>query len=205
MAASGAMRMRAMSSGAGDDQASWLRGLNDWRAKHAAEMDAPDGWLSLTGLNWLKEGDNSFGADADESVSRRGRRGSSPWRAASGGRRGSFIAADRPASLPAFSWMSKPPQANQEIRVDSEHPSTLTVGTLTMLVIHRGDRFALRVKDARAPARVNFRGLKWFAPNRGIRRPRKMDSLQSSENTFDRYRDRHHDQVSRARGGGVFA
>jgi hypothetical protein len=34
-----------------------------------------------------------------------------------------------------------------------------------MIVLPRGDRFALRVKDANAPARTSFRGLHWYPPN----------------------------------------
>jgi uncharacterized protein (DUF1684 family) len=41
----------------------------------------------------------------------------------------------------------------------------LTAGTLTMIVIHRGDRYALRVKDAQSPTRLNFRGLHWYPPD----------------------------------------
>ncbi len=44
-------------------------------------------------------------------------------------------------------------------------PHELTDGSLTFFVIHRGDRYALRVKDTQAPTRVHFRGLHWYAPN----------------------------------------
>lgn len=45
----------------------------------------------------------------------------------------------------------------------------LTAGTLTLIVIHRGDRYALRVKDSQAPTRVNFHGLHWYAPDAHFR------------------------------------
>jgi uncharacterized protein (DUF1684 family) len=164
MAASGAVRMRATLSGAGEDQASWLHGLNDWRAKHAAEMDAPDGWLSLTGLNWLKEGDNSVGADAANQIRVAG--GAAAHLGVLHLEAGAVHLLPPAGGFPAgFLVDQQPPQANGEVRIDSEHPSTFTAGSLTMLVIHRGDRFALRVKDAQAPARANFHGLKWFAPD----------------------------------------
>lgn len=34
-----------------------------------------------------------------------------------------------------------------------------------MLVIHRGARFALRIKDSQAPTRIHFQGLHWYAPD----------------------------------------
>ncbi len=48
---------------------------------------------------------------------------------------------------------------------DADKPSKLTIGTLTIIVIHRDDQFALRVKDLQAPTRVGFHGLRWYEPN----------------------------------------
>src|ERR1700758_4542170 len=50
------------------DQSSWESELNAWREKRAGSLQAPDGWLSLIGLGWLKEGDNSFGSEADNRI-----------------------------------------------------------------------------------------------------------------------------------------
>src|SRR5580692_12665730 len=47
------------------DETSWQRDLLTWRAKRATSLQAPEGWLSLIALGWLKEGDNSFGSAAD--------------------------------------------------------------------------------------------------------------------------------------------
>jgi uncharacterized protein len=44
-------------------------------------------------------------------------------------------------------------------------PSKLTTGTLTILLLHRGDRYALRIKDSQSPTRLNFHGLHWYAPD----------------------------------------
>src|ERR1700730_17012565 len=59
--------MRATNSAAGDKSA-WQKDLLDWRAKHVAELQKPDGWLSLAGLDWLQVGDTSFGAAADNKI-----------------------------------------------------------------------------------------------------------------------------------------
>src|SRR6202011_3851803 len=47
---------------------SWQKDLLDWRTKHAAELQKPDGWLSLAGLEWLQPGDNSFGGATDNKI-----------------------------------------------------------------------------------------------------------------------------------------
>src|SRR5476651_1222023 len=51
-----------------DDQSAWQKDLLAWRAQRAANLQAPEGWLSLIALGWLKEGDNSFGASDDSRV-----------------------------------------------------------------------------------------------------------------------------------------
>ena len=48
-----------------DTQDSWQRDLLAWRAERAANLQAPEGWLSLIALGWLKEGDNTFGSAED--------------------------------------------------------------------------------------------------------------------------------------------
>jgi uncharacterized protein (DUF1684 family) len=52
---------------------------------------------------------------------------------------------------------------------DADKPSKLTIGTLTIIVIHRDDQFGLRVKDLQAPTRVGFHGLRWYEPNAAYR------------------------------------
>src|SRR5271156_1767684 len=42
--------------------------LTAWRARHASDLQKPAGWLSLTGLDWLEAGDNTFGSAADNKI-----------------------------------------------------------------------------------------------------------------------------------------
>ena len=48
---------------------------------------------------------------------------------------------------------------------DADNPSKLTVGTISIIVINRDSRFALRIKDPQAQTRLAFHGLKWYPPN----------------------------------------
>ena len=48
---------------------------------------------------------------------------------------------------------------------DDKNAAHLTIGTLNMYVIRRGDRLALRVKDSKSPALVNFHDAKWYPPD----------------------------------------
>src|SRR5271165_5813281 len=48
--------------------ASWEHELTTWREQHVADLLKPAGWLSLTGLEWLEPGDNSFGTATDNKI-----------------------------------------------------------------------------------------------------------------------------------------
>jgi len=164
-----ALAMLAASAAYAQD-AGWQQEITTWRAQHAVELQKPDGWLALAGLAWLEPGDNSFGAAKDNKI-----------HLPSGGPAhmgvlhldGETISLNPPVGgFPAgFLIDGKPVQA-QMLHTDPDHDKNnprLTIGTLNIYVIHRGDRFALRIKDAKSAALTGFHGLKWYAPNQGYR------------------------------------
>ena len=152
------------------DRNAWQKDLLDWRAKHTVELQKPDGWLSLAGLEWLEPGDNSFGGAADNKIHLAG---SKVARLGVLQLEGQTVRLVEPAGgfSPDF-LVAGVPAKSQVLRVDPDNDKNaphLTIGTLNMYVIRRGDRFALRVKDSRSQALVGFRGLKWYAPNPAYR------------------------------------
>src|SRR5258708_39482214 len=52
---------------------------------------------------------------------------------------------------------------------DSEKSSKLSLGGLTIIVIHRDERYGLRIKDAQAATRTGFHGLQWYPPDTAYR------------------------------------
>ncbi len=53
------------------------------------------------------------------------------------------------------------PAHELDLRYD-EKPDKLRLGPLTMIVIHRGERFALRLKNREAKTLREFKGLRYF-------------------------------------------
>ncbi len=47
-------------------------------------------------------------------------------------------------------------------RTPTVQPDTLAVGDVKLILIKRGDRLAIRLKDNQSPFRANFAGLRWF-------------------------------------------
>src|SRR5262249_32000503 len=48
--------------------ADWQKDLLAWHSQRAKDLQAPNGWLSLVGLDWLKPGDNSVGSATANSI-----------------------------------------------------------------------------------------------------------------------------------------
>ena len=151
------------------DRNAWQKDLLDWRVKHTAELQKPDGWLSLAGLEWLEPGDNSFGGANDNKIHLAGTK----VRLGVLQLEGQTVRLVEPAGgFPPDFLVAGAPAKSQVLRVDPDNDKNaphLTIGTLNMYVIRRGERFALRVKDSRSQALVGFHGLKWYAPDPAYR------------------------------------
>ena len=151
-----------------DAQTSWQPDLLAWRAQRTTKLTAPEGWLSLIALGWLKEGDNGFGSAEDSRVPITGK---APAHIAIVRLEKDALRLLPPAGgFPKDLLVDGQPAREQSLLADdAEKPSKLTIGTLTIIVIHRDGEFALRIKDLQAPTRVAFHGLRWYAPDAAYR------------------------------------
>jgi uncharacterized protein (DUF1684 family) len=134
--------------------------VEQWKAKRLASLKNEDGWLSLVGLHWLKEGENKLGSDSSSDVPLPA--GKSPRVAGSIFLNGGAVKLEaRPGS--GITSEGKP-VTSLELKSDADggKPTVLKLGTLTFHVIKRGERLGVRVKDSASPERTNFRGLEYF-------------------------------------------
>jgi len=173
---SGDSRATTQGSGPGSGQPdsrekdAWQKDLLDWRAKHVAELQKPDGWLSLAGLEWLQPGDNSFGGAADNKIHLAGATAAHLGVLQLNGQTVRLV--EPAGGFPKEFLVAGAVAKSQELRTDADKDTNaahLTIGTLNMYVIRRGDRFALRVKDSKSQALQGFHGLKWYAPDPAYR------------------------------------
>ncbi len=146
--------------------ANWEHELAAWHAQHVADLLKPDGWLSLTGLEWLQPGDNSFGTAADNKIRLAGNGAAHIGILHVEGNNVQLLApsAGFPADLRVADAPAKAQRLPVEANKDKNAPH-ITIGTLNMYVIRREDRHALRVKDSKSPTLVGFHGLNWYDPD----------------------------------------
>jgi len=147
---------------AADVQAdAYVRSIEQWRHTRVAELTAPDGWLSLVGLAWLHPGANTIGSAADRDVVLP----SGPARLGV-----VTLAADGTLRLEleagTGALVDGKPQRDA-VLVDDAHagagkPTLVSFGSTSFIVIHRGDRSGLRIRDTQAPSRTGFLGIDYF-------------------------------------------
>ena len=144
----------------------WKQTVLSWRAQREHELSAPDGWLTLIGLEWLKTGVNSIGSAPDCSVRLPAQApphlgkitildsGSNPVQllAPSGG-------------FPAGVTVDGAPAREGPIIVSDTRQSAIAWNSLSLVVLDRGGRYALRIKDADSPTRKGYSGLHWYDPD----------------------------------------
>src|SRR5512132_2395622 len=127
-----------------------------YRAEREAELKADDGWLTVTGLYWLKPGANVAGSAA----------GSDVHLPKAPARLGVFELKDNTVTFTAdpsaHVTSGGKPVGAAAIAAPRRDEEALAVGDLRMFVIRREDRFGIRVRDLKSPMREQFRGLRYF-------------------------------------------
>ena len=150
---------REKPAGRASQDPSYTESIEKWRAERLEEINGEDGWTSLAGLFWLHEGQNKFGSDPSNEIVLP--RSSAPKFAGS-------IRLDKGIlTLEAKheAGISTDGKALTTLLLQSDgdgKPTVLKLGSLKLLVIKRGDKLGLRVKDKKNPARSNFPGLDYF-------------------------------------------
>jgi uncharacterized protein (DUF1684 family) len=121
--------------------AEYKESIEQWRAQQEATLRSDKGWLTVAGLDWLKEGKNECAPFGVFEM----RNGKVVLHPAGGG-------------------------ADVEMRPDtSGSPTVITQGDLSVTVIQRGSRMGLRLRDKNSKFRKEFTGRRWFPVNEAYR------------------------------------
>jgi uncharacterized protein (DUF1684 family) len=130
-----------------------------WRLAREEGLKKEGGWLSVAGLFWLNEGQNAFGTAAENDIVLPA--GTAALRAGSFDlRSGKVVVSLLPGVAARVGGQSAD---GRELRSDATgEPDVVTLGRLSLYVISRGARLAIRLKDPESAARKSFTRLSWF-------------------------------------------
>lgn len=127
-----------------------------WREQRAARLSSPYGWLSLIGLHWIKEGENTIGSAPDNLI-----------QFTHGPEYIGTVKREKNALnfLPSSAVVLEDGMdLDHAITLQSDaqaSPTVLQAGEVRFYPVSRGD-LAFRVKHPMAKARQQFSGLDWF-------------------------------------------
>lgn len=160
----GASILAALLALAADDS-SYRTSIEQWRQKQETELKADDGWLTVAGLFWLKDGRNTVGTAAGSDILLpRGPASAGVFDFHAG------QTAFHPAAGSGATLNGQPVAGPMQLKDDTKGtPDEIKIAGLTMFVIHRGDRFGIRLRDPDSKLRKEFTGLHWFPPKDGYR------------------------------------
>jgi len=134
--------------------------IQAWQTQRVEKLEEPDSWLSLVGLFWLAQGENTIGSDPRMTVVLPGE-DVPPWLGSLTLRgQGSF---DYTLSRDVAEKLTPEEAAPVRFRVDApDGPPVLRWGTLSWFVIERFGQYGVRLKDSAAQAFAEFDGLETF-------------------------------------------
>ncbi len=137
-------------------EAAYRESVEKWRQAYQASLTSDTGWLTVSGLFWLKEGENRIGSTPGNDV---------------------LLPATAPVSVGVLTFhagkatvhvnpgvavtLNGKPIETAELKPDSSE-DRLVLGDLTLYVHASGERLALRLRDKNSQLRKNFSGLNWF-------------------------------------------
>jgi len=156
--------------------------IAQWRSERLASLTGDNGWLTLAGLFWLKNGANTFGrAPGNALVLDNAALPDTAGAFVLSGRQVRFVA--RPGSGITHDGA---PVTTIELAPDtSGAPTVLSCGALRFFVIERAGNLGVRVRDLANPHRLGFRGLEYF--------PVSTDWVVNAR--FERYQPVHHIRI----------
>ncbi len=133
--------------------------INSWHGKRVKRLTSKTGWLTLAGLYWLTEGENTFGSSGDNQIK--------------------FPVGKAPEFI--GSYFLEKENLRVEINPDvnvlhggkrvtsmtvlpdiSGRPTTLSLDSLSWFIIKRGDKFGIRLKDRGSKFLKEFSGIETF-------------------------------------------
>jgi uncharacterized protein len=145
------------------ENTSYHQSVETWRKTYETKLTSDTGWLTVSGIFWLHDGENRFGSDPLNDIVL-------PPSAPPVAGVFDFHAGRTKARLEkgVQATLGGKPVESAELRPDQKD-DYLVLGDLTLYVHASGSRFAIRLRDKNSKVRKDFTGLKWFRVDESYR------------------------------------
>jgi len=141
------------------DQVAYAQEMNEWLKSRFNTLNAPDGWLSLVGLEWMEEGENTFGGSVENNLKIAGENVPDQLGklVLEGNQVRIFPLSDSLMTIDGDSI-----EDGQVIWEKGEKTSIVELGNISFLVIERQGKVGIRVRDSKSKTLRAFQGTDFF-------------------------------------------
>jgi uncharacterized protein (DUF1684 family) len=155
-------------------QSDYVNSVEKWRSEEETDLKKEDGWLTLAGLFWLKDGVNTVGVGPQFDVQlmdnfKEGTFGEIDFK--------NGVATLKVARGVEATCDGKPVSTSDLVSDEKGKPTEIRVGSQMFYLIRREDRFGIRLKDNQSKARQQFKGLNWFPVDESYRVPAHLEAF----------------------------
>jgi len=147
-----------LAAAADPSAANYEQSVAAWRTEHETWLKAEDGWLTVVGLAWLKEGVNWVGSAPGSEISLPKSAPSCVGRITVKNDRVYFT----PERGVSVALNGKPARASYLKPELASKGDVVSVGSVKFFLIRRENKLAIRIKDNRSAARLQFAGSRWY-------------------------------------------
>lgn len=136
--------------------------LKSWRESRETRLKAESGWLTVVGLDWLKEGKNTVGAAFGSDVRLPSGGPKKMGTITRNGKKARFTFSHAEGVLVDGEKVQKEKAYKLNSDADDEY-TAITYDEVKFYIIDRKNGLGVRIKDQNAKARKKFKGLNWYS------------------------------------------
>jgi len=139
----------------------YISEVNEWHQKRIERLKDENGWLTLVGLYWLEEGENTFGSDKGNDI---------VFPENTPDKIGTITLLDTTLTLNVSDnvIVANNGEPVRKIILQNDltgDPTILDLGTLHWYIIKRDEKYGIRLRNTDAPLRKEFEGIERFPVN----------------------------------------
>lgn len=139
----------------------YITEVNEWHQKRIERLKDENGWLTLVGLYWLEEGENSFGSDKSNNI---------VFPENAPGKIGTISLTDTILTLNVNEGVIVLSDGKAADQINLQHdltgnPTILETGSLRWYIIKREDKYGIRLRDTESQLRKEFETVERFPVN----------------------------------------
>ena len=158
-------------------QTTYTKEIEKWRIDQENDLKKDDGWLTVAGLFWLKDGRNTVGAGQAFDI-----RLTDNFKQ---GKFGEINFHNGGATLKVENGVEaqsdgKKISSIELVSDEKGKPTKIQTGSQTFYLIKREDRFGIRLKDNNSDARRTFKGLHWYPIDESYKVTARFEAFDSA-------------------------